>query len=74
MHDLKITSSAFQRLLKHTFLTLTATVMAISVQPCAELAVCCKIGLIEQDGAFGTVTDSGKITTSKTCCQAWLIR
>jgi hypothetical protein len=46
------------------FLTPTAMVMTILVQPRAELAVCCKIGLIKRVGAFGTVTDSGKILSS----------
>jgi hypothetical protein len=64
IHDPKITSSAFQHLLKQTLMMSTATVMAISVQPCVELVVCCKIRLIERVWAFGTVTDSSKITTS----------
>jgi hypothetical protein len=45
IHDLKNTCSAFQRLLKHTFPMPTATVMAISVQPRAELVICWKIRL-----------------------------
>jgi hypothetical protein len=42
---LKITCSAFRRLLKHMFPMPTATVVAVSVQPRAELAVCCGIEL-----------------------------
>jgi hypothetical protein len=45
LQDLKITCSAFQHLLIHTFMMPTTTVMAISVQPRAELVVCWKIGL-----------------------------
>jgi hypothetical protein len=40
IHNLKTTSSAFQRLLEHTFLTPAATVMGILVQSHVELAVC----------------------------------
>jgi hypothetical protein len=40
IHDLNITCSVFQRLLKNTFPTPTATVIAVSVQLHAELAVC----------------------------------
>jgi hypothetical protein len=45
IQDMKITCPAFRHLLKHTFSLLIAMVMAISVPPRAELAVCWKIAL-----------------------------
>jgi hypothetical protein len=50
-----------------SFPTPTAMVMAISVQPCAELAVCCRIELMN-GLTLGTIMDSGQIVTSSTCC------
>jgi hypothetical protein len=67
IHDLKITCSVFQRLLKHTFLTPTATVIAISAQLRAELVVCCGNELTNGLKLFGTIMDCGEITTSSTC-------
>jgi hypothetical protein len=67
MHDLKITCSVFQCILKHTFLTPTAMVIAVSVQLRAELAVCCGNKLTNRLKLFGTITDCGEITTSSTC-------
>jgi hypothetical protein len=68
IHYLKLTYSAFQRLLMHTFLTPTATVIAVSVQPHTELAVCYGNELMNGLKLFGTIMDCGEITTSSTCC------
>jgi hypothetical protein len=67
IHDLRFTHSAFHCLLKHTFLTPTAMVMAMLVQPCEELAVFCGNELTNGLKLFGTIMDCGKITSSLTC-------
>jgi hypothetical protein len=65
IQDLKITFSALRHLLKHTFPTPTTTVMAISVQARAELAVCCGI---ELTNGLTLLAQLWTVVTSSTFC------